>query len=89
MQELITNTIKHAKASEVEIQLNLLDGSINVLFEDNGIGFNSKKVPEGIGFTNIKSRLQKIDGVIQIDSRYKRGTIIDIEIPINKVSNEV
>lgn len=84
IQELITNTIKHAKASSVELQLNLVENSINILFEDNGIGFDTKNNYSGIGFENIKSRLKNISGTFHIDSRIHRGTIIDIEIPILK-----
>ena len=82
LQELITNTIKHAKATEVDIQFNLLENSINLLFEDNGLGFDSGKTSEGIGLNNIKSRIKKINGDFNIDSHMKRGTIINIEIPI-------
>ena len=89
LQELITNTIKHAKASIVEIQLNLVNDSINILFEDNGVGFNSNIKSGGIGISNIKSRLKNIDGTINIDSRIKRGTIINIEIPTNVLSDEI
>ncbi|MCX2761858.1 sensor histidine kinase [Aquimarina muelleri] len=82
IQELITNTIKHAKATIVELQLNLVQNVINILFEDNGIGFDTKNNYSGIGFENIKSRLKKVSGTFHIDSRINRGTIIDIEIPI-------
>ncbi|WP_194766343.1 tetratricopeptide repeat-containing sensor histidine kinase [Tamlana sp. I1] len=81
IQELVTNTIKHSKASEVELQLNLLEHCFNILFEDNGIGFKTKHTVDGIGFKNIKSRLKKIQGTLSIDSRLHRGTIINIEIP--------
>lgn len=84
IQELITNTIKHAKASSVELQLNLVGNVINILFEDNGIGFDTKNNSSGMGFENIKSRLKNISGTFYIDSRIHRGTIVDIEIPISK-----
>ncbi|WP_378183450.1 tetratricopeptide repeat protein [Aquimarina sp. SS2-1] len=80
IQELVTNTIKHAKASTIELQLNLVENELNILFEDDGVGFDQKKDAEGIGFRNIRSRLNKISGTIDIDSRIKRGTIINIEI---------
>ncbi|WP_344924174.1 tetratricopeptide repeat-containing sensor histidine kinase [Aquimarina addita] len=82
IQELITNTIKHAKATTIELQINISDHIVNILFEDNGIGFDIKLLKEGIGLKNIKSRLHQISGVLHIDSRKKRGTIINIEIPI-------
>lgn len=80
IQELVTNTIKHAKASAIEVQLNLVANALNILFEDDGVGFDIHKNKEGIGFRNIRSRLDKISGIINIDSRIQRGTIINIEI---------
>ncbi|MDH7444928.1 tetratricopeptide repeat-containing sensor histidine kinase [Aquimarina sp. 2201CG14-23] len=90
IQELITNTIKHAKATSITLQLNLFENELSILFEDNGIGFELNKNGEGIGFTNIRSRLKKISGVIDIDSRIKRGTIINITITnLITATNEV
>ncbi|WP_271770249.1 tetratricopeptide repeat-containing sensor histidine kinase [Aquimarina algiphila] len=90
IQELITNTIKHSKASSVELQLNLVDNVLSILFEDNGIGFNPNNNNDGIGFENIKSRLNKIYGTFHIDSRINRGTIINIEIPtLTTIANEI
>ncbi|WP_062053227.1 tetratricopeptide repeat-containing sensor histidine kinase [Aquimarina longa] len=80
IQELITNTIKHAKASTAELQLNLVENTLSILFEDDGVGFKTEDTTKGIGFKNIISRLNKISGTLHIDSRISRGTIINIEI---------
>ncbi|GAA0732325.1 hypothetical protein GCM10009430_45420 [Aquimarina litoralis] len=90
VQELVTNSIKHAKGSIIELQLNLVKNELNILFEDDGVGFDVDKKVEGIGFRNIKSRLKKINGTIDIDSRLKRGTIINIEITnVNNTIHEI
>lgn len=83
IQELVTNTLKHAKATSIELQLNCVEDNLNILFEDNGIGFDSQKKESGIGFKNIISRLNTISGSMEIDSMLSRGTIINIEIPLN------
>lgn len=81
IQELITNTLKHANASFMELSISLSDLQIlNILFEDNGVGFNPSEQKEGLGYTSIKNRLDKIHGQLLIDSRKGRGTIINIEI---------
>ncbi|KRB56645.1 sensor histidine kinase [Flavobacterium sp. Root186] len=82
IQELLTNTIKHAKASEVEIQLNYIENILNLLFEDNGVGFDTDKSSKGIGFINLETRIDKLKGSFVIDSKLKRGTIANIEIPV-------
>lgn len=82
IQELLTNTIKHAKATQIEIQLNLIENDLNLLFEDNGIGFNTSNYSKGIGFINLEARIQKLNGIFLIDSKPKRGTIINIEVSV-------
>jgi signal transduction histidine kinase len=83
LQELITNTLKHAKAKNVEIHVNIHNKTLQMLFEDNGVGFDKEKMRTGIGLQNIKSRLEALQGNINIDSTINRGTAVTIEIPIN------
>lgn len=81
IQELITNTLKHANASFMELNISLSEKKIfTIIFEDDGIGFNSSEQKKGLGYTNIYKRLDKIAGTLVIDSRVGRGTIINIEI---------
>ena len=82
IQELITNTFKHAKAKKVNIHLNKYSDTINLIFEDNGIGFDIKNSKKGIGLTNMKSRINTLNGTINIDSYPNRGTVININIPL-------
>jgi len=55
---------------------------LNVLFEDNGIGFTTENYTKGIGFINLEARISKLKGSFVIDSKLKRGTIANIDIPI-------
>ncbi len=82
IQELLTNTFKHARAKQIDIHLNILDDTIKLLFEDDGIGFDTQRNKKGIGLTNIKNRVEAMHGAMHIDSFPKRGTVIDIDIPI-------
>jgi len=84
IQELMTNTLKHAQAKKIDIQINYIENEISLMFEDNGIGFETTTVSEGIGFKNIKNRVSQLAGNIHIDSLKNRGTIISIEIPTTK-----
>ncbi len=82
IQELLTNCLKHAKAKNIDIYLNHHDDSIQLLFEDDGVGFESGKAVDGIGFKNIKTRLSTLSGNMFIDSVIQRGTVINIEVPV-------
>ncbi|GAA4278306.1 tetratricopeptide repeat-containing sensor histidine kinase [Aquimarina mytili] len=82
IQELLTNVLKHAQATDVAIQLDHLDNEIKLIFEDDGMGFDIHKNTFGIGLKNIKSRLKDFNGKLYIDSKPDRGTVINIDIPI-------
>jgi len=82
IQELLTNALKHAKASEINIHITQIDNDIKLLFEDNGVGFKTYELKEGLGFQNIKTRLKNINGKMNIDAYVNRGTIIDIDISL-------
>ena len=90
IQELASNTMKHAGATKLDIQLNKFkDHTLNIIVEDNGKGFDKEKVKQkpGIGLTNVQSRVNGLKGKLAIDSSIGRGTIISIDIPL-KPSNE-
>lgn len=86
IQELTSNTLKHAKASKIEVQISYIesDSEIQLIFEDNGIGFNPSEVSQknGIGFSTIESRVEKHKGTFTIDSNSDVGTTIIITFPI-------
>ena len=82
IQELINNTLKHAQASVIEINLTRREKVLSVLYDDNGVGMNQNQVKEGMGLKNIQSRVEKLNGKIHIDSKPGRGVHYDIEVPI-------
>lgn len=85
IQELITNTIKHAFAKAVTIDLTYFDDKISLVYEDDGKGFDPKSNtldPKGMGLSSIKRRIKDLDGTLVIDTKEGRGTSIIINIPI-------
>ncbi len=85
IQELCTNIIKHSQATEVNIYLtqhNKID--INIIIEDNGRGFDLKKVSkkDGIGLKSIEKKVEQMEGTFTIDSVINKGTTIIIDMPI-------
>ncbi|WP_236900570.1 7TM diverse intracellular signaling domain-containing protein [Elizabethkingia ursingii] len=81
INELINNTIKHAKASQANIDLIIADENITLIFEDNGIGFNDHNNLKGIGLKNIHSRVVFLGGQINTDHN-KQGTTVIIVVPL-------
>ncbi|MGZ3862652.1 MAG: tetratricopeptide repeat-containing sensor histidine kinase [Bacteroidia bacterium] len=85
LQELVNNIIKHAKASEISIQLVRHETELNIMVEDNGQGFDVKKTMNeagGIGLKNIQSRINFLNGNIYFDSFPGKGTTVTIELPV-------
>lgn len=82
LQEQITNIIKHAKADTATI--NLVQTGYQLKFEvsDNGVGFDSQKITDGIGLTNIKTRVSTFNGNIHIQSSKNNGCRIEIEFAL-------
>jgi signal transduction histidine kinase len=80
-QELAHNIIKHSHATEVLVQLRKMSNHILLVVEDNGKGITDEK-KNGIGISNLKSRVQLLDGNLQYDSSDKEGTTAIVRVPI-------
>jgi signal transduction histidine kinase len=85
IQEWINNILKYADASVIEVQLIGHEQDIAITIEDNGKGFDQKKLEQsqGNGWKNIQSRINLIKGEMEIDSTPDRnGTTLTIKIPV-------
>ncbi len=84
IQELINNIIKHAAATRAVVQLNKADDKLLITVEDDGKGFDTQllKHSGGIGWANIYSRIDYLEGKVDIHSEPNNGTSVNIEIKI-------
>lgn len=86
LQEVIQNTIKHAKASLLKIEISTSDGMMLVRTSDNGIGYKMDAVRSknklGLGLLGIYSKVDYLNGTISKDETTKTGTKYNIRIPI-------
>lgn len=73
IQEIMTNTYKHAEASDVFINLRQTKKWISILVSDNGKGFDTLNAKKGLGMQNIKYRVLNLNGSYKIKSN-KNGT---------------
>ena len=83
-QELITNIIKHAEATNATINLSLYEKKLNLIVEDNGLGFDTNKIKfkRGMGLNSIKTRIAHLKGNFNIDATLGKGSSILMDIPI-------
>lgn len=82
-QELLTNTLKHAEATQARIEIVNVGTELTVIYEDNGRGFDAgNRMTQGMGLKNIYARSELIHAKFSIDSSSKGSTFI-IEIDPN------
>jgi PAS domain S-box-containing protein len=85
-QEAITNSVKHAQASQIWIKLTQDEHFISLLVGDNGKGFKFDKTHKfvGNGIYNMRERANMMNGTIEIKSEPGKGTTVFVQIPIIK-----
>ncbi|WP_198513454.1 PAS domain-containing sensor histidine kinase [Confluentibacter lentus] len=88
IQEIVTNSIKHAKASLIHIDFKFADKGLNISVTDNGTGFNvdetlnNKILSSGFGLFSLKERIHNLKGIVSIISKptIEIGTVVKIFI---------
>lgn len=83
VQELITNAIRHADSQNILVQCSQQDKVFHITVEDDGKGFIKAEIDgKGIGLTNVKNRVDYLNGQIEISSALNEGTTINIELNV-------
>ncbi len=78
LAEALSNVVKHAKASEVEVSLVRQDGTLGLVIRDDGCGFDPGR-PRGLG---LSDRLDTVGGSVTISSEAGLGTSVCVSIPV-------
>ncbi len=84
-QELVNNALKHAKATEIFVQLFYRENKLILQVEDNGIGYSqseAEKKANSMGLKNINIRVKLLSGHLEIDSVEGQGTTTSVEFSI-------
>lgn len=87
IEECINNIMKHSKASEASVFLLLTNNTLHITIKDNGVGFDASKISpsSGIGLSQIKARIENMQGVFYIDSKPNKGTSIAMQVPVKNI----
>ena len=82
-QETLTNIMKHAKASEVTVDITNLHDGLDLVISDNGCGLKEvdRLKPRSFGLRGIQERVAHFNGVVQISSKPGKGTTVQVHIP--------
>ena len=85
LQEILTNSIKHANADLIRIQCTTQDNQLLLTVSDNGIGYTPEKLgrtEKKLGLQNIRARLELLEGHYDLQSSPGHGTQYKIQIPL-------
>ncbi|NLQ91005.1 sensor histidine kinase [Streptococcus mutans] len=84
-QEFISNTLKHAKASRLEVYLYQTSSKVQLKMIDDGVGFDMDVVRDlSYGLKNIEDRVNDLAGTVKFLSAENKGVVMDIHVPIMK-----
>ncbi|MGX7352833.1 sensor histidine kinase [Enterococcus canis] len=85
VQELLSNTLRHAKAEELEVYLHQIDRNVLLRVVDDGVGFDmqvNENKAGSYGLSNIRERVAGMGGTIKIISFKGQGTSVEIKVPV-------
>lgn len=84
VQELINNILKHASARTALVQVTRSDGHLSITVEDDGKGFDASVMNQsrGMGWLNIRNRVELLKGTLDVQSEKEKGTSVHIEFVI-------
>jgi signal transduction histidine kinase len=81
IQELITNTLRYARASHIRLEVTGIQDELTIIYEDDGVGFDPEQLAFGMGLKSIRTRCRKHNGNFVVESL--KGATFIIEIPLN------
>jgi signal transduction histidine kinase len=87
-KEALNNIHKHAGATSVSISLFVEKEMINLVISDDGRGFDTTQLTHRNGISNIKNRVTRLKGNINIQSKSDIGTTINIQLPLSGITQK-
>ena len=86
VQVQLNNIVRHARAKKVTIRLRKTPDNLELVIQDDGIGFDTTKKTRGIGLRNIMNRVGYYNGAVMIDSKPGQGCTLTVTIPLRSDS---
>jgi signal transduction histidine kinase len=83
IKESLNNVIRHAAATEVELQMSQSGDHLEIVIADNGCGFDWQKIQRGNGLTNLHERLEQLGGECSIETELGKGTNVKLRVPLS------
>jgi signal transduction histidine kinase len=78
---LLTNAVKHARASVVRVTVEYLSGSLRLSIRDDGVG--GADPARGSGLVGVRDRVEAMAGTMAVESPVGAGTAVRISLPVD------
>ena len=85
VQETLTNIIRHSKATNVKIKIEIVNNELNINIKDNGVGIAKEKINDinSLGLTGIRERARYWNGTVDIKGKKNSGTEVLVKLQLN------
>jgi signal transduction histidine kinase len=84
VQEALTNVVKHADATRVEVRVIDMDETVEILLRDDGRGFDPDADADGFGLIGMRERIALVHGTLEVESAAGAGTTLRARIPTRR-----
>jgi signal transduction histidine kinase len=84
VQEALTNAVRHAEATRIDVKVGEHDGGVEILVEDDGRGFDVQSRGGGFGLVGMRERVELERGTLQMTSRPGEGTRAEVTLPLRR-----
>lgn len=81
-QEALNNTLRHAQADRIFVQILYQDGHLDLTIQDNGQGFTLENISKGMGLDTMRERAEAIASQLQVTSDLQDGTKVHITVAV-------
>lgn len=81
-QEAVHNVVKHARAGEVTVQIATPPNVVRMEVRDDGVGFDTRVVTEGLGLAGMAARAERLGGSVEVESTPGHGTVVTVVLPM-------
>ena len=84
-KECIHNVVRHARCTEVDVEVRVENKRMVVQVRDNGVGFEAVAAVDGHGLASMRDRAQRIGGRIEVRADHE-GTTVTLDVPMAKAT---
>jgi signal transduction histidine kinase len=81
-KEALTNILRHAKATKVELSAQIIGSTLELIIQDNGQGFDPRSPSKGMGLSSLRERAKQLGGTLDLQSS-NQGTMLTLRAPLS------